>query len=96
MYPIASKALAAPLWPGDLAVAAFFIHALATTVPAGDLRILEAPWLAAALTLASLSTIVLSVYFAQQCRRLNARAEMLYLLAPVCMFAYYVYRILSG
>ena len=79
-----------------LAVAVFFIHALATTVPAGELRIVGSPWLAATLSLASISVLVLCAVFIRQCRRLNGRSELTYLLAPVAMFVYFVFRVVAG
>ncbi len=79
-----------------VAVAVFFIHALATKVPAGTLRIVGSPWLAAALSLASISLLVICTVFIQQCRRLNGRSELTYLLAPVAMFVYFVFRVVAG
>jgi hypothetical protein len=77
-------------------VAAFFANALATKVPAGELRILSSPWLAVTMTLASISLFVLCVIFAEQCRRHNAQAHLMYLLAPVGMYAYYGWRVIAG
>lgn len=88
-----------PLHPFGLmmgAVAAFFIHALSTKVPAGELQILRSPWLAATLALASISVLVLGVIFTQQCLWRNSRAELLYLLFPVGMHAHFAWRILVG
>jgi hypothetical protein len=88
-----------PLHPFGLmigAVAAFFIHALSTKVPAGELQLLRSPSLAATLALVSISVLVLSVIFTQQCRWRNSRAAWLYLLLPVAMHAYFAWRILAG
>jgi hypothetical protein len=77
-------------------VAVFFIHALATKVPAGELRIVGSPWLAATLSLASISVLVLCAVLIQQCRRLNGRSELMYLLAPIAMYAYFTWRVFVG
>jgi hypothetical protein len=78
------------------AVAAFCVHTVATKVPAGELQILRSSWLAAALALMSISMLVLCFVLAQQCLRVKVRAELLYLLLPVAMFGYVVFRIIAG
>ena len=85
-----------PLGLTIVAVTAFFVHALATKVPTRELQILGSPWLAATLALMSFSVLVFCLVFIQQCRRLNRLVELLYLLAPVAMYAYIAYRILAG
>ena len=85
-----------PLGLMIVAFAAFLAHALATKVPAGELQISTAPWVAKIMMLASVSVFALCGVLMQQCRRLNTRAELLYLLSPLGMFGYFGYRLWAG
>ena len=78
------------------AIAAFCVHTVSTKVPAGELPILRSPWLAAALALISLSMLVLCFAFSHRCLRVKVRAELLYLLPPIAMFGYVVFRSIAG
>lgn len=78
------------------AVAAFFTHALATKVPAGELQVSRSTWLVTALGLVSVSVFVLGGVLVSRCCQSNTRTGLLYLLSPIVMLGYFAYRLMCG